>query len=190
MSSRTCTTNRPAEQAAGCGRQSLRCVCVRCASRSSRVQAIIARDECHDLNAEKLQRVKCFVFTICGICACRQFSKCRRGRPGSKISGDGRSAEATVCFAMSGLPPISRHQSVGSARSLRAFFKNSHGPIRAFPEVRRMIGPRTAPSSSLRKQGPITTGRGYRAKAVQRRLSKQATRRMGPCFRRDDGRIF
>lgn len=32
------------------------------------------RDECHDLNAEKIQRVKCFMFTTCGFIACRQFS--------------------------------------------------------------------------------------------------------------------
>jgi hypothetical protein len=31
------------------------------------------RDECHDLNAEKIQRVKCFMFTRCGICCCQQF---------------------------------------------------------------------------------------------------------------------
>src|SRR5262245_6815453 len=31
------------------------------------------RDECHDLNAEKIQRVKCFVFTRCGIYCCQQF---------------------------------------------------------------------------------------------------------------------
>ena len=71
------------------------------------------RDGCNDLNAEKLQRVKCFVFTRFGIWACRQFSKCRRGRLGSKISGYGRSAEATVCFAMSGLPPPRKHAPIG-----------------------------------------------------------------------------
>jgi hypothetical protein len=32
------------------------------------------RDECHDLNAEKIQRVKCFMFTRCGICCGWQFS--------------------------------------------------------------------------------------------------------------------
>jgi hypothetical protein len=32
------------------------------------------RDECHDLNAEKIQRVKCFMFTRCGFVACWQFS--------------------------------------------------------------------------------------------------------------------
>src|ERR1700694_1766336 len=42
-------------------------------------------------------------------------------------------------------------------------------------------------SWSLRKQGPITTGSCCCAKAGGRRLSKQAARRMGPCFRRDDG---
>jgi hypothetical protein len=32
------------------------------------------QDECHDLSAEKIQRVKCFMFKRCGICACQQFS--------------------------------------------------------------------------------------------------------------------
>src|SRR5258707_9308932 len=40
--------------------------------------------------------------------------------------------------------------------------------------------------SSLRKQGPITTGFSYCGEAVEQRLSKQTPRRMGPCFRRDD----
>ena len=31
------------------------------------------RDECNDLSAEKIQRVKCFVFTRYGICSCRNF---------------------------------------------------------------------------------------------------------------------
>src|SRR5262245_40862031 len=30
-------------------------------------------DEYHDLSAEKIQRVKCFMFTRCGICCCQQF---------------------------------------------------------------------------------------------------------------------
>ena len=42
-------------------------------------------------------------------------------------------------------------------------------------------------ASSLRTQGPITTGVSRCAKVVERRLSKQATRRMGPRFRGDDG---
>src|SRR5258708_34281256 len=40
--------------------------------------------------------------------------------------------------------------------------------------------------SSLRKQGPITTGFSCCGEAVEQRLSKQTPRRMGPCFRRDD----
>src|SRR4030095_10917470 len=32
------------------------------------------QDECHDLSAEKIQRVKCFMFKRRGICACQQFS--------------------------------------------------------------------------------------------------------------------
>ena len=42
------------------------------------------------------------------------------------------------------------------------------------------------PLSSLRKQRPTTTGRSCCAKAVERCLSQQATRRMGPGFRRND----
>ena len=34
----------------------------------------LTRDECHDLNAEKIHPVKCFMFTRCGICCAWQFS--------------------------------------------------------------------------------------------------------------------
>ena len=54
------------------------------------------RDECHDLNAEKIQRVKCFMFTRCGICCVLAIFERRRGRLGSKISGCGQLAEVTV----------------------------------------------------------------------------------------------
>jgi hypothetical protein len=63
------------------------------------------RDECHDLSAEKIQRVKCFMFARCGICCVRAIFERRRGRLGSKISGCGQLAEVAVYFAMSGLPP-------------------------------------------------------------------------------------
>jgi|SRR6266566_8835838 len=70
------------------------------------------RDECHDLNAEKIQRVKCFMFTRCRICCVPAIFERRRGRLGSKISGYGQLAEVAVYFAMSGLPrkqtPIGR----------------------------------------------------------------------------------
>ena len=36
-----------------------------------------ARNQCHDLKAENIQRVKCFVFTRCGIVAGSQFSNLR-----------------------------------------------------------------------------------------------------------------
>jgi hypothetical protein len=62
------------------------------------------RDECHDLNAEKFLRVKCFVFTRCGICCVLAIFERRRGRQGSKISGYGQLAEVAVYFAMSGPP--------------------------------------------------------------------------------------
>ena len=64
------------------------------------------RDECLDLRAEKIQRVKCFMFTRCGICWVLAIFEHRRGRLGSKISGRGQLAEVAVYFAMSGLPPI------------------------------------------------------------------------------------
>ena len=62
------------------------------------------RDECHNLKAEKIQRVKCFMFTRCGICWVLAIFEHRRGRLGSKISGRGQLAEVAVYFAMSGLP--------------------------------------------------------------------------------------
>jgi hypothetical protein len=63
------------------------------------------RDECHDLSAEKIQRVKCFMFTRCGMCCVLAIFERRRGGLGSKISGCGQLAEVAVYFAMSGLPP-------------------------------------------------------------------------------------
>ena len=63
------------------------------------------RDECPDLNAEKIHLVKCFVFTRCGICCVPAIFERRRGRLGSKISGYGQLAEVAVYFEMSGLPP-------------------------------------------------------------------------------------
>src|SRR5215216_1799742 len=45
----------------------------------------------------------------------------------------------------------------------------------------------TATSSSLRTQGPITTGRCCCAKAVDEHLPKRPPRHMGPCVRRGDG---
>ena len=63
------------------------------------------RDECSDLNAEKIQRVKCFMFTRCGICCVLAIFERRRGRLGSKISGCGQLAEvAVLARAMSALP--------------------------------------------------------------------------------------
>jgi hypothetical protein len=75
------------------------------------------RDECHDLSAEKIQRVKCFMFTRCGICCVLAIFERRRGRLGSKISGYGQLAEVPVYFAMSGLTP----EAEGSACPLRAY---------------------------------------------------------------------
>jgi len=78
------------------------------------------RDECHDLNAEKIQRVKCFIFTRCGICCVLAIFERRRGRLGSKISGCGQLAEVAVYFAHVRSTPGSRHQSEGSAWPLCA----------------------------------------------------------------------
>ena len=58
------------------------------------------RDECHDLSAEKIQRVKCFMFTRSGICCVLAIFERRRGRLGSKISGCGQLAEVAVYFGI------------------------------------------------------------------------------------------
>jgi hypothetical protein len=65
------------------------------------------RDECPDLNAEKIQRVKCFMFTN-GICCVLAIFEPSRPRRRSKISGYGQSAEVAVYVG-------SRHLSEGSA---------------------------------------------------------------------------
>jgi hypothetical protein len=70
-------------------------------------------DECHDLNAEKIQRVKCFMFTRSGICCVPAIFERQRGRLGSKISGYSQLAEVAVYFAVSGLPPIVLQNSAG-----------------------------------------------------------------------------
>ncbi|XIA63294.1 hypothetical protein ACFIOY_29525 [Bradyrhizobium sp. TZ2] len=62
------------------------------------------RDKCHDLNAEKIQPVKCFMITRCGICCVPAIFEHRRGRLGSKISTYGQLAEVAVYFAMSEWP--------------------------------------------------------------------------------------
>src|ERR1700694_423376 len=73
------------------------------------------RDECHDLSAEKIQRVKCFMFTRCGICCVPAIFEHRRGGLGSKISrlwsigGSG----GLLCHVRSA--PGSRDQTEGSA---------------------------------------------------------------------------
>jgi hypothetical protein len=77
------------------------------------------RYEYHDLNAEKIQRVKCFMFTRCGICRASNF------RTPARLVGFENfwlwpMVEVAVCFAMSGPPPEagtnrkSRHVRLGS----------------------------------------------------------------------------
>ena len=78
------------------------------------------RNESHDLNAEKIQPVKCFMFTRCGICCVPAIFERRRGRLGSKISTYGQLAEVAVYFATSGLPPAKQTPIEGSACPLGA----------------------------------------------------------------------
>jgi hypothetical protein len=52
------------------------------------------RDECHDLNAEKIQRVKCFMFTGAEFVACRQFSNAGVAGCVQKFQGYGDWAES------------------------------------------------------------------------------------------------
>ena len=66
------------------------------------------RDEYHDLNAEKLQRVKCLCSRGADFFCVQAIFERRHGRLGSKISGYGQLAEVAVYFG-------SRHQSEGSA---------------------------------------------------------------------------
>ena len=95
------------------------------------------RDECHDLSAEKIQRVKCFMFTRCGICCVLAIFERRRGGLGSKISGCGQLAEVAVYFAHVRSTPGSRHQAEGSACPLGASFdatKPNAAPRRLYPQ--------------------------------------------------------
>ena len=88
------------------------------------------RDECHDLSAEKIQRVKCFMFTRCGICCVLAIFERRRGRLGSKISGCGQLAEVAVYFAMSGLPPEADIKRKG--RHVRCLALGTTRPLQCF----------------------------------------------------------
>src|SRR6478672_8998978 len=84
------------------------------------------RDECPDLNAEKIRRVKCFMFTRCGVCCVLAIFERRRGRLGSKISSYGQLAEVAAYFAMSGLPPEADTNRKGRhVRSVPILFSNS-----------------------------------------------------------------
>ena len=44
--------------------------------------------------------------------------------------------------------------------------------------------------SSLRTQGPITTGRRCLNEVVEQHFQNELPRRMGPCVRRDDGEVY
>src|SRR5271154_7013699 len=63
------------------------------------------RDECPDLNAGKIQRVKCFMFTRCGICCVLAIFERRRGRLGSKISRHGQLVEVAFTSPCPVYPP-------------------------------------------------------------------------------------
>jgi hypothetical protein len=77
------------------------------------------------------------MFTRRRICCVLAIFERRRGRLGSKISGCGQLAEATVYFAMSDLRPGSRHQSEGSACPLgAATFRPKHLQYRMCTELR------------------------------------------------------
>src|SRR5206468_5437202 len=67
--------DQSASQISGRTRAAVSAMCVR-ALRITVLKSAgnFTRDECRDLNAEKFQRVKCFVLTRYGIVACWQFS--------------------------------------------------------------------------------------------------------------------
>src|SRR5881394_4315880 len=71
----TDTHDQSASRISGRTRAAVSAMCVR-ALRITVLKSAgnFTRDECHDLNAEKIQRVKCFMFTRCGFGACQQFS--------------------------------------------------------------------------------------------------------------------
>jgi len=118
--------DQAASQISGRTRAAVSAMCVR-AVRITVLKSAgnFTRDECHDLNAEKIQPVKCFMFTRCGISCVPATLERRRGQLGSKISTYGQLAEVAVYFAMSVLP--STADVIGSlpARPVRANSGNS-----------------------------------------------------------------
>jgi hypothetical protein len=83
------------------------------------------RDECHDLSTEKIQRVKCFMFTRCAICCVLAIFERRRGRLGSKISGCGQFGGSDSLLRQVLSAPGSRNQSEGSACPLGVIERTS-----------------------------------------------------------------
>jgi len=67
--------DQSASQISGRTRAAVSAICVR-ALRITVLKSAgnFTRDECHDLNAEKIQRVKCFMLMRYGICCAWQFS--------------------------------------------------------------------------------------------------------------------
>ena len=77
---------------------------MRCASWSSRVQAISPATNSMIQVRRNFQCVTCFTFTRYGICCVPAIFERRRGRPGSKISGRGQLAEVAAYFKCGNLP--------------------------------------------------------------------------------------
>jgi hypothetical protein len=112
-------------------------------------------DEYPDLNTEKLQRVKCFVFTRCGICCVPAIFERRRGRLGSKISGYGQEANIDASL-LRRVEPISngavglpRGTLLDSFRSIvRSLLASSEVQVDSAQELLRHDYPRTSSSAS------------------------------------------
>ena len=64
------------------------------------------RHECHDLNAEKIQRVNYFMFTRCGFVACQQFSNAGAAGWVRKFQVAVLAEMAVLAGAMSALPSV------------------------------------------------------------------------------------
>jgi hypothetical protein len=69
-----------------------------------------AHDECHDLSAEKIQRVKCFMFTRCEFVASQQFSNAGAAGWVRKFLARGRLAEVAVYLRNPSNPATNSHR--------------------------------------------------------------------------------
>ena len=131
------------------------------------------RDECHDLNAEKIQPVKCFMFTRCGICCVPAIFERRRGRLGSKISTYGQLASGGLLrHVRSKQTPIGR-AGMSAGTSGRASIAEGASSDTALKRMAPIIAATTAlkrrcdqSARSFVKQGRKFRG-GYEAEAVR-----------------------